>query len=138
MKSSAVVVTYGRSGESAEGRNLTTRKAFSEMEGPSMPGFADTAAYFEARAKKARAREDQERFLETAGFYRALSRITPGFPPGYKTPQLKLSRSTKAARWRARAEECRAISEATQDQNCRAMLSRLAESYDGMANCYSE
>lgn len=96
-----------------------------------MAGFAETAAYFDARAKKARA-EDRQRFLEAARFYRGLARITPTFPPGYKTPVPKQNGSRHADRWHDRAEECRAIAAHMNDQNCRATLERLADTYDGL------
>lgn len=103
-----------------------------------MTGFIDTSAYFEVRAKKARAREDQQRFQEAAGFYRALARVTPMLPPGYKAPAIEPNGSVKGDRWRARAEECRAIADVMRDPNCRAMLARLAETYDGMARRFQE
>jgi len=99
-----------------------------------MAGFSETAAYFDLRAKKARDGQDQQRFLETAGFYRALARITPALPLGYKPPQSKPNGSPRADRWRARADECRAIAQGMRDESCRAMLARLAETYEGMAN----
>ena len=99
-----------------------------------MAGFADTAAYFEVKAQKARAPDVQQRFRETAAFYGALARITPGLPAGYKAPAVKLNGSPVADRCLARAEECRAIAEVMRDQNCRARLGRLAETYEAMAN----
>jgi hypothetical protein len=99
-----------------------------------MAGFSDTASFFETKASKARPSDDRERFKETAGFYRALARITPMLPLGYKPPHVKPNGSLKAHRFHARAEECRAIAEATRDENCRAMLGRLADTYEQMAD----
>lgn len=86
-------------------------------------GFAQTAAYFDARAKTARDPMDAERFAEVAGFYRRLARITPGFPPHVNG----------ARRWKSRAEECRTIAEHLTDPLCRVQMMRLADTYDGLS-----
>ncbi len=99
-----------------------------------MVGFADTAAFFDSKAKKARVRDDEQRFVETAGFYRALARITPAFPPGYKVPPAKRNGSPQSERWLSRAEECRTLAEQMRDAECRGRLFRLAEGYEAMAH----
>lgn len=103
-----------------------------------MTGFADTAAYFDAKAKKARTSGDQRRFAGTAGFYRTLARITPTFPHGYTAPRIKPNGSPRADRLRSRAEECRAMAAAIRDVNCRAVLGRLADSYEAMAQGFEK
>jgi hypothetical protein len=40
---------------------------------------------------------------------------------------------TRAARWHARAEECRTLADCFTDPICRGQLTRLAQSYDQMA-----
>ena len=45
-----------------------------------MPGFASTADFFEAHAKREREHERRQRLLEAAGFYRSLAEIIPGIP----------------------------------------------------------
>ncbi len=98
-----------------------------------MAGFSETAAYFESKAKKARAAYDQQRFGDAATFYRTLAQITPSLPAGYTSRQVEPNGSPAADRLRARAEECRAIAEVTRDPTCRAKLIRLADSYEAMA-----
>lgn len=94
-----------------------------------MPGFASTAAYFEARAGKERDPHEREFLQEVAGFYRRLAGIAPDFPAGYKSK----SHYGYANQWRARAEECRAMADHFTDPTCRAQMARLADSYDRMA-----
>lgn len=103
------------------------------MSGPSGPGFASSAGYFEQRASRARDDNERQRLLEVAEFYRSLARITPGFPHGFKLNGAG-SINSRLQRWQARAEECRALAEQFKDPHCRQQLIRLAESYDGMAS----
>src|SRR5262245_13814339 len=91
-------------------------------------GFAQTAAFFEARAGRARDPDDRQRLLDVAGFYRKLARITPGFPPGCKAHDSKGG----ANAWKARADECRAIADHLSNPNSRAPMMRLAETYDAL------
>jgi hypothetical protein len=97
------------------------------------PGFASTAVYFERLAQKEVRDDDRrQRLLEMARFYRSLAGIIPGMPEGYKSNGggLPLSR---AARWHARAEECRTLADCFTDQTCRGQLKRLAQDYERMA-----
>jgi hypothetical protein len=93
-------------------------------------GFADTAAFFEARARKARDPDDQRRLQDVAGFYRSLAGIASGFPPGFKGDGAARSH---ANRWKARAEECRTMADHFQDPQCCEQLARLAETYERLA-----
>ncbi len=88
--------------------------------------FANTAAYFERRAKKARSDDQRENFLETAIFYRELAKIIPTFPDGYRPPAFRQT----AVRTDGRAQECIALAEVMHDSACRASLLRLAETYE--------
>ena len=99
-----------------------------------MPDFADTAAYLEAKAKKARSPERRQEFREAANLYRMLHRIVPMLPPGYKerTPG-KLQGSLRADRLSRRAEECRTLAATMKDPDCRATLTRLADTYEQAA-----
>jgi hypothetical protein len=100
---------------------------------PTRPGFASTAVYFERLARKEkRDHERRQRLTEVAGFYRSLARIIPGIPEGYKLndPVLHV---TRAARWKARAEECRALADCFTDLTCREQLTRLAQTYEQIA-----
>ncbi len=104
-----------------------------------MPGFSDTAAFFEVRAKKARSPDRQSELAHTASFYRALAQITPTFPSGYKPPaDIKPNGSRNADRLRKWAEECRAIAASMRDANCKAMLERLAQTYEQTAASYTK
>ncbi len=96
-------------------------------------GFADTAAYFEAKARRTRVPETRDRFLDSAKFYRQLGDITPSLPPGYKAPMA--SGTGRAGRLLNRADECRAIAESMRDANARGALIRLAETYEALAKC---
>jgi len=97
------------------------------------PGFASTALYFESLARKeVRDQERQQRLMEVAGFYRALARIIPAIPNGYKFKDGVVP-VTRAERWRARAEECRTLADCFTDPICRGQLTRLAQSYEQMA-----
>jgi hypothetical protein len=95
-------------------------------------GFATTALYFENLAGKARDDEDRKRWLEVAGFYRSLARIVSVAPPGFNTSK-GAPRLTSAERWKARADECRALADHFNDPTCRAQMTRLAQGYDRMA-----
>ncbi len=94
-----------------------------------MPTFADTAAFFETKAAKARDDDARRAMADAARFYRKLGEITPTFPYGYKTPML----NGAGTRLRRRAEECRAMAAAMRDPECRAKLLRLAESYETLS-----
>jgi hypothetical protein len=99
---------------------------------PLRPGFASTAAHFERLAAKARDEDQRQRWLEAAGFYRALAGIIPAMPKDYKhngnVPPL-----TRAARWRARAEVCRTLADFVTDPTCRRELIELAAGYESIA-----
>jgi hypothetical protein len=97
------------------------------MRNGKVPTFDDTAAFFEARAKKARNVDRQRELADAARFYRALARITLYFPYGYKAPELTNGASDRLSK---HAEECKAIAAATRDPECRAKLLRLAATYE--------
>jgi hypothetical protein len=91
--------------------------------------FAQTAAYFAGRAARAHSDDDRERFVETSHFYQSLARITMDFPPGYAPPE-----TWHADRFKARAEECRAIAEHLSDPQCSEQMMDVAQSYDLLAH----
>ena len=96
-----------------------------------MATFSNTAAYFEARAKKAKSQDRRQQFFDAARFYEELGQITPEFPEGCKQPErLSANASLRADRLRDRAEECRAIADSMQDESCKAKLLRLADTYE--------
>ena len=100
-----------------------------------MPGFAETAAYFESRSKRSRSTEKRQELEETAKFYRTLASVTPTFPVGYKVPApVKPNGSPQADRLYQRAEECRALAEGMRVQSCREILIRLALTYEDTAS----
>ena len=68
-------------------------------------GFAQTADYFHRRANQARE------------------------PAGYKG----WTRTSRATRYEARAEECRTIAARLSDPKCREQMLSLADMYVGMA-----
>ena len=90
-------------------------------------GFAAKAQYFDQCAKKAREEDARQRFEEVAGFYRKLAAIAADFPP--KFPGGKIWRGT---RWEKRAEECRTMADYFVDPTTKAMMIRLADTYDQM------
>jgi hypothetical protein len=92
-------------------------------------GFANAAAYFESRAHKARDLDEKQRLTEIAGFYRRLAGITSDYPPGYKAN----GATGRASRWKARAEECRAIADGLSHPQSRAQMLDLADTYAVMA-----
>ena len=94
---------------------------------PYAPGFKETAAYFDKRAKRTRNLERSLEFSETADFYNGLAAIVPSFPPRYKIPAMN------GNKWSDRAEECRAMAEALNDEDCRRRLTDLAQHYERMA-----
>jgi len=97
------------------------------------PGFKSTAVYFEWLAQKeTRDYDRQQRLLEVTRFYRSLAGIIPGMPEKYKDNGIGLP-LTRAARWHARAEECRTLADCFTEPICRGQLTRLAQSYDEMA-----
>ena len=97
------------------------------------PGFASTAVYFERLAQKeSRDPDRRQRLLEVARFYRSLAGIIPTMPTGYKASEVGLP-ATRAERWHARAEECRALADCFRDPTCRGQLRSLAQNYDRMA-----
>lgn len=102
------------------------------MDSTSIPGFSSTAGYFIRRADRARDEAERERLLEVAEFYRSLASITPGLPSGFKLNGA-LPVNSRVQRWKARAEECRALAEHFTDASCRGQLARLAETYDRLA-----
>src|SRR5262245_22715241 len=81
-------------------------------------GFAATAAHFEDRARHERDDERKADLLEVAGFYRSLAGIATDMPPGFHPK----SQYGYADRWRARADECRAMADQFQDAKCRAQM----------------
>ena len=86
-------------------------------------GFAQTAAFFESRAKKALDPEDAHHLREVAGFYRELAGIAPN-----------LQRGSNGARWKSRAIECRTMADHFIDANCREQMMRLAATYDRLGS----
>lgn len=92
-------------------------------------GFAGTAEYFHRRANQTREPEQRRALREVASFYARLAGITPDFPSGYKA----WTRTCRATRYEARAEECRSIADHISDLKCREQLLSLADTYDGMA-----
>ncbi len=92
-----------------------------------VPTFADTAAYFEARTKKAKDEDRRAELAATARFYRELAAITLYFPFGYQQQSLKPADTSRLSK---RAEECRAIAAKMRDPECKAKLLRLAETYE--------
>jgi hypothetical protein len=86
-------------------------------------GFAQTAEFFENRAKKANDADHARRLSEVAAFYRHLARITPDFPTGFNG----------ARRWETRAIECRAIADHFTDSQSRERMMQIADTYDRMA-----
>jgi hypothetical protein len=96
------------------------------------PGFAGTAAYFEKLAQRTREFEQRERLLEVAEFYHSLAQIAPRMPTGFshKSGVVPL---TRAERWKARADECRALADGFADPSCREQMARLAQTYDRLA-----
>ena len=97
-----------------------------------MPGFASTADFLEAHARKEREAERRQRLLEAAGFYRSLAEIIPGIPAGYKSNGARPALS-RAERWVARAEQCRTLADHLHDPDCRAKLIGLAETCEARA-----
>ena len=87
--------------------------------------FANTAAYFEHRAKHARTHAQRHQYAEAASFYRELANITPSFPPGYKGAKLP----DMAEQMDHRAAECLAMAEVMRDEVCKGRMLRLARMY---------
>src|SRR5262245_6684789 len=82
----------------------------------------NTTGYFERLAHKEIRDEDRrQRLLEVAGFYRALAGAILGMPKKYKNNGVGLP-LTRAARWHARAEECRTLAGCFTDPICRGQL----------------
>jgi hypothetical protein len=124
----AVVMTYTH-----QEHVHVARKRISDDARLPRPGFKSTAVYFEWLAQKeTRDYDRQQRLLEVARFYRSLAGIIPGMPEKYKDNGIGLP-LTRAARWHARAEECRTLADCFTDPICRGQLTRLAQSYDEMA-----
>ena len=94
-----------------------------------MPGFENSAAYFERRADKAREPAERERFEDVARHYRSLSQIVPGLPKGCKMNGVE-PLTSQVRRWKARAEECRVLAEHFDQSRCRRQLLELAETYE--------
>ena len=92
-------------------------------------GFAATASFFEQRAKQARDPDSKQCLHEVACFYRQLAGIAAEIPDGFTVR----SQLGYADRWKARADECRAMADHFADPNCRAQMIRPADSYDRMA-----
>ena len=97
-----------------------------------MPGFASTADFFEAHARREREPERRQRLLEAAGFYRSLAEIIPGIPAGYKSNGAPPALSS-GERWAARARQCRTLADRSHDADCRAKLIGLAETCEARA-----
>src|SRR5262245_24418076 len=94
-----------------------------------MPGFENSADYFERRADRARDEAERQRLDDVAKHYRALAEIVPGLPKGYKANGVGPFTS-RVRRWEARAEECRVLAEHFDGSQSAEQLLRLAESYD--------
>jgi hypothetical protein len=101
-----------------------------------LPGFGDTAAYFDARACKARD-DEKERLLDAAKFYRSLARIISSFPPAFKPNGATLSVAS-AGRWVRRAELCRRLADCIADAKGRGQMQELADSYNLLAKSRGE
>src|SRR5215510_657940 len=91
--------------------------------------FAQTASYFEARARRARIPFVAEQFKDAASFYRQLASIAPTYPSRWDPRKVRRG----GDRWQMRAEECRTLAEHFTDPTCREKMMRLAETYDGLA-----
>jgi hypothetical protein len=91
-----------------------------------MPGFASTADFIEALARREREPGRRQRLLEAAGFYRSLAEIIPNIPAGYESNGAPPALSG-AERWAARAWQCRTLADHSHDPDCRAKLIGLAE-----------
>jgi hypothetical protein len=97
-----------------------------------MSGFASTAAFIEALARREREPGRRQRLLEAAGFYRSLAEIIPKIPAGYKSNGAPPALSG-AERWAARARQCRTLADHSHDADCRAKLIGLAETCEARA-----
>ena len=93
-------------------------------------GFANTASYFEDRARKARDPDARKRHEDAAAFYRQLASIAPKAPRGWDPRKVKLDPDP----WRSRAEECRSMAEYFHEPDCRERMMRLADTYDRLAD----
>ena len=87
--------------------------------------FANTAAYFEHRAKHARTRAQRHQYAEAASFYRELANITPSFPPGYQGAKLP----EMGEQMDHRASLCLAMADLIRDEECKHRMLRLARRY---------
>ena len=90
--------------------------------------FTVKALHFEQYANKARDEDSRRRFAEAAHFYRQLAAIAPDFPPKFRGGTI-----WRGTLYEKRAEECRTMSDYFTDPNTKAMLSRLADTYESMA-----
>lgn len=93
------------------------------MRGP-MPhnGFESDAAFFDVVAAQARDAVDREELRQVASTYRSLAQLN-------RSPAAQSRRD----HWRKRAEECRTLAEQFRNRTCRAQLTRLADTYELMA-----
>src|SRR5690348_17665986 len=88
--------------------------SFELLGGGAMP-FADTAAYFEHKAKRACTHAQRQHYAQAARFYRELANITPSFPPSYqgaKLPEMSEQMDHRAAL-------CLAMADVMQDDGCK-------------------
>ena len=91
--------------------------------------FADKALHFKKCASKARDEGARQQFGDAAEFYRELAAIAPDFPPRFPGGKI-----WHGSRWEKRAEECRTMAEYFKDPTTKAMMNRLADTYEKMAN----
>ena len=87
--------------------------------------FANTAAYFEHKAKRAYTDAQRQHYAEAARFYRDLANITPSFPPGYQGAKLP----EMGEQMDHRAALCLAMADVMRDEECKHRMLRLARTY---------
>ena len=98
--------------------------SFELLGGGAMP-FANTAAYFEHKAKRAYTRAQRQHYAEAARFYRDLANITPSFPPGYQGAKLP----EMGEQMDPRAALCLAMADLMRDEECKHRMLQLARTY---------
>jgi hypothetical protein len=84
-------------------------------------GFESDAAFFDLVAQYEKNKQEQQQLREVALTYRSLA----------KTPMVVADRSEH---WRKRAEKCRALADQFKTEICREELTRLAKTYDMLAD----
>ena len=87
--------------------------------------FANTAAYFEDKVKRACTHAQRQHYAEAARFYRDLANITPSFPPGYQGAKLP----EVGEQMDRRAALCLAMAILMRDEECKHRMLRLARTY---------